>query len=359
MGIITNCHTHIFTNDIVPVRFLPFGLVQKLGKYRFSRRFGRFLKNIRPRKDNDFFDRVASFINIGAFQSQEEIFELLKGFYPEESRFVVLSMDMEFMGAGAVPNDLRTQLEELADLKKKYPEQIFPFVCVDPRREGIADLVKEHIEEKGFQGIKLYPPLGYYPFDARLDPVFEFTQAKKIPVMAHCSRGGVYFRGMITKDMLTHPITGEKFRKRPNKHFSDHFIDPANYAYVLEKFPELKLCFAHFGGGSEWDKYLETSWEESQEKSWFSVILDLMKKHPHVYADTSFTLHDPELHPLLKVILKDPKIRQRVLYGSDFYMVELMRYERSFSVNLRGYLGEEDYFQIAETNPAAFLGDVP
>ena len=117
----------------------------------------------------------------------------------------------------------------------------------------------------------------------------------------------------------------------------------------------MKICLAHFGGEGEWNKYLATSWDKSMEKCWFSVILDLMKDHANVYADISGTIHDTGLHPLLKVILQDQAIRPKVLYGSDFYMMELSLPERAFSINLRAYLSEEDYKQIAETNPQVFL----
>ena len=110
-----------------------------------------------------------------------------------------------------------------------------------------------------------------------------------------------------------------------------------------------------FGGGSEWEKYLRTPWDESMEKCWFSVILDLIKVYSNVYADISYTMHNVNLYPLLKAILKDEIVRSKVLFGSDFYMTELDTPERSFSVNLRAYLGEEDYQQIAEKNPQVFL----
>ena len=36
-------------------------------------------------------------------------------------------------------------------------------------------------------------------------------------------------------------------------------------------------------------------------------------------------------------------------------MVKMAASEKNFSLDLRGYLGEDDYRQIAETNPKAFL----
>ncbi len=355
METIYNCHTHVFTNKDVPSKFLPLGLVRFLGKRRVSRWLGRLLNRINPRSSSDIFDRTASFINIGNYESQLEIFNILKGFYPENSKFIALSMDMAYMKAGKVAQEFTEQLDELSDIKDIFPEQFFPFICVDPRRPNITDIVKKYIEKKKFQGIKLYPPLGYYPFDERLYPIYEYAEANKIPIISHCSPPIVYFRGRITRDMLIHPKTGEKLEKKSNQKFAKYFTDPENYKFLLKDFPKLKICLAHFGGGSEWSKYLATSWDKNMEEGWFSVILDLIKNHANVYADISATIHDTGLHPLLKVILQDQAVRPKVLYGSDFYMVELSLPERAFSINLRAYLSDEDYRQIAETNPQVFL----
>lgn len=197
--------------------------------------------------------------------------------------------------------------------------------------------------------------MGYYPFDEELYPVFEYAEANKIPIISHCSPPVVYYRGKITKEMLVHPKTEKKLERKNKQEFANYFTEPENYKYLLEDFPKLKICLAHFGGASEWEKYLATSWDKSMEKCWFSVILDLIKKYSYVYTDVSYTMHDISLYPLLRIILQDQKIRSRVLYGSDFYMAELIISERSFSINLRAYLSEIDYQQITEINPNMFL----
>jgi len=355
METIYNCHTHIFTNKIVPSKFLPLGLVRFLSNHRISRKLGRFLNKLNPKSNDDIFDRSASFVNIGNFKSQLEIFKFLKGFYPENSKFIILSMDMEYMRAGKVHQPFVQQLDELSNIKKKYPDQIFPFIAVDPRRPNITNVVKEYIEKHNFQGIKLYPPLGYYPFDERLYQVYEYAQNNKIPIISHCSPGIIHYRGKITKKMLVHPITEEKLIYKNKQQFAEHFTHPNNYEILLKDFPDLKICLAHFGGPIEWDKYLNTSWDKNMEISWFSVIIDLIKNNPNVYADISYTMHDVDLHPLLKVILQDQQVRTKVLYGSDFYMLEMFKSERSFSINLRAYLCEKDYQQISEINAKIFL----
>jgi hypothetical protein len=55
------------------------------------------------------------------------------------------------------------------------------------------------------------------------------------------------------------------------------------------------------------------------------------------------------------VLVNNPLFRTRILYGSDCYMVQMDKSERSFSVNVRGYLGEANFRQIAQDNPREFL----
>ena len=297
---------------------------------------------------------------------QEEILVDMLGFYPTDSRFGILTMDMDYMGAGKAEQDYLTQLEQVAQLKQKYGEQIFPFMAIDPRRPGLLALAHKYVD-LGFAGFKLYPPLGYYPFDERLDEVYAFAEAEGLPVITHCSPGGIYWRGKITPAMRIHPKTGESLKGRNNAEFGRNFSNPANYEEILKKFPKLKICLAHFGGGEEWDKYLENRWPpaEVQRKldgkdvrrpiSWITTIVELMESYENLYADIAYTAHSERFLPLVRVLLNTPKLRQKILYGSDCYMVQMDKSERAFSINLRGYLGDKDYRQIAETNPRKFL----
>ena len=89
--------------------------------------------------------------------------------------------------------------------------------------------------------------------------------------------------------------------------------------------------------------------------SWLSVIYDLMVEYDNVYADISFILHDESLFPLLKFILEDEKVKHKVLFGSDYYVVSQKDTEKDLHLNLRGYLGESLFELIANTNPRKFL----
>jgi uncharacterized protein len=363
---IYNIHTHIFTIHHVPHKFLPFNLVTAFKNKFWNRIIRRLLHWFSVFTKNDYYNRIVVMADAAENEKQEDILLGMMGFYPSKARFGLLTMDLDYMSAGKAERDFLQQLQEMTEIKQKYADSAIPFMAIDPRRPGLLDLAKEYVG-KGFGGFKLYPPMGFYPFDERLDEVYAFAEAEGLPIITHCSPGGIFWRGKITPQMRVHPKTGETLKGRNNADFARNFSHPANYEYVFEKFPNLKICLAHFGGGEEWDKYLQNSWPaiEVQRKldgkearlplSWLTTILEMMDSHDNLYADIAYTAHKEHFLPLIKVLINTPNLRKKILYGSDCYMVLLDKSERAFSINLRGYLGEDDYRQIAETNPQVFL----
>ena len=247
---ITNCHIHIFTSDYIPDNFVPYvGSLVKYKPVRLSLRY--LLKVLNPFSRRDKPERFARFMKISYKEKQEDIYKIIRGYYPRGTRFIVLPMDMQFMGAGEIKKSWEEQHDELAVLAEKYSPDIIPFISVDPRRDNLLKKIKELVEKHNLRGMKIYPPLGYFPTDQRLYPVYEYAQEKGLPVMAHCSRGGIYDRRKVTKEMLTHPDTNAQLQKKDIDEFSDYYTDPNNYIKVMQDFPELKICLAHFGGPRE------------------------------------------------------------------------------------------------------------
>ncbi len=117
----------------------------------------------------------------------------------------------------------------------------------------------------------------------------------------------------------------------------------------------MKICLAHLGGVDELGKYKSVPGNGKKGENWSSIIIDYIKRYPNVYTDVSYTMHDPKLFPQLMEILEDRELRSRVLYGSDFYMVQQEIHERDFHLNLKSSLGEDNYRQIAMINPQEFL----
>lgn len=341
---IHNCHLHIFTVDHVPVNFLPFGLssLMKVPLLRVPLRL--ILVNLNPLSNRDMFERYSNFIKISTNKSQEDVFKIVRSYYPLDTKFVVLPMDMAYMDAGRVPVDIDAQHEELFKLCQNYRNQIIPFVAIDPRRPCALNTLKELVERKGFKGVKIYPALGYRPNHPNLHPIYEYAQEKNIPIMTHCSKGGVRNKKISAKQAAI-------------------LTDPSNYIEIMTTYPNLRICMGHCGGDEDWQQYLNQPWDESsgdESKSWLSKILDIMRsgKYPNFFADISYTIFKfEENSQILKVLLQDKNVRTQMLFGSDFYMVEQEEFlERRLSMSLRATLGEDLFTQIAETNPKRYLG---
>jgi uncharacterized protein len=109
--------------------------------------------------------------------------------------------------------------------------------------------------------------------------------------------------------------------------------------YLVEKFPEATLVFAHFGDEKEFDHIFKR--------------IDLVAKHPNCYIDTSGYGHDRMgmLEYAVKTIGPD-----RVLFGSDFSINDpstvLARIRNSF-------LTEEEKAKVLAGNLEALLARFP
>ena len=349
-----NCHIHTFTKEDVPERFLPLGLVKALNKQRFLTWLQRFLERINPFTRTDRGDQLSLFLSYYKLNHQSEIFAQCQKYYPQGTCFSVLSMDMAFMGAGNVRRPYSQQLDELAEMAAACP-QVLPFIHADARRPGIVELCRHYIEQKGFRGIKIYPPLGYFPYDERLDELYAYCDKHHLPVMAHCSQHDpVYFKGS-RRDLdalLAHsrsPI-GKKGKNR--RELCSYFTNPANYLPIIEKYPNIRICFSHFGSMFFWEQYLE---QPELRPNWFVDIRELIAAYPQFYADISYVLSSRKCFPLLKTLLADSTVSGKILFGSDFYVTETQANEYRFSVELRAYLGEDYFKLIAVDNPKKFL----
>ena len=433
------------------------------------------------------------YLNIGRYafhKDQGTILSRLKGQYPKGSGMVILPMDMEYMGAWRPPVRYRDQMEKLAELKAKKTnaKTIYPFVFADPRRMVeikkekrnragdkiyfdytitagkvelkdcfIKDFIDNTVKEKNFSGIKIYPALGYYPFDEKLLPLWVYAAEKGIPIMTHCVKGPMFYRGKKEMDWNYHPVfeqamgkddeavdekklnweEGEeesstedkkltKYEKlalpqTKNGDFCANFTHPMNFLCLLEEellrkvianaveknkdtelrllfgykdentplahtLTKLKICLAHYGGADQWLRYFEkdryaysnrltkhpkgiqflkkVNGESSKGKieqlwkytDWYSIISSMILQHENVYADISYILHnDAEMLPLLKQTLINPGLREKILFGTDFYVVRNHKSDKNMLATMMGGLDEKDFDVIARINPRKFL----
>jgi predicted TIM-barrel fold metal-dependent hydrolase len=424
------------------------------------RQLSSLIKAIPGPKSKELFRR---YLNIGRYafhHTQEGTWNQLQGQYPPDSCFIVLPMDMEYMGAGKLAPDkeYRFQMQELKKIKDSNDGRfIFPFVFAEPRRiveesqftDGVIPgkgkvqlqfsvdngnctlkdcFIKEYIEEYQFAGIKIYPALGYYPFDEALLPLWIYAAENELPILTHCIRGNIFYRGSKISDWDKHPILkqadGESkysdlaLLEKKNSEFINNFTHPLNYLCLLEEellrvyvgkcstltkemfgyrgkdipmtrnLRNLKICFGHFGGDDEWDKFMELdrdlySRQLTQDPEngipfftdrkgqarpgkleqlwkhcdWYSLICSMMLQFDNVYADLSYTIHNQEIHPLLKHTLQNPRLRMRTLFGTDFYVVRNHKSDKGLLASTINHLSEADFEQIAKINPRNYLSN--
>jgi uncharacterized protein len=350
---IYNCHIHTFKDVDVPRKFLPLGLVRLLSTTGGFNLLAKALNFFNPLSSDDAFKKYLKFAQTGKLRSQEEIFLQCKHQYPSPTKFIVLSMDMAYMNAGEVPRAYYQQLDELVDLHQKYPQNVMPFIHLDPRRENMNELFFQYIR-KGFRGVKIYPPVGHVVDDENLKPIYEYCNEHSIPIMVHCGpQSPTHYRSSVKKIRKLLEDNGIPYEKHMNEmELCAQFGHPMQYESVLKKYPQMNVCLAHWGSEVSWHQYLENP---KSKTNWFNIINEMMKEHSNLYTDISFTLNDTRFFSVLKVFLYDEKIKEKVLFGSDYYMVETKSSERKFGFDLRAYLGEDLYKAIAHTNPKKYL----
>ncbi len=411
-------------------------------------KYGTKLGGIFP--DNKTIQFYKRYINLGRFanyDSSSGILGRLEKQYDPDTGFVILPMDMAFMGAGKLraKGHFYHQMEELAKIKAVKKETAFPFVFIDPRRiDAEVDFLKykanpstgevilencflqKYIEDYQFNGFKIYPALGYYPFDERLLILWKYAADHQLPIMTHAIRGTIFYRGTKKKEWGYHPVFQQSKgnqHKEPeplllpelrNVDFINNFTHPLNYLALVDErvlrhllatcnkevqkffgfkdkdtalkhnLSQLKICFGHYGGDDEWNRYLEydrnqyapqlTSHPDTgldffsngqfsgvkmeqlwKNADWYTIISSLMLQYDNLYADISYIIHNPEIIPLLKTSLKNPELKKRILFGTDFYVVRNHKSEREMFGELQANLSEEEFDQIARYNPRFYL----
>lgn len=397
---------------------------------------------------------IARYINIGRFayyDNQFNIYSKLKQQYPPKSKFVILPMDMEFMDAGKISKegDYENQMLQLKSIKNNHPEAL-PFIFIDPRRDNVGYqdfmkwrpdndkviledcFIKKYIEDEKFAGFKIYPALGYFPFDEKLLALWKYAADNGIPIMTHCIRGTIFYRGQKKQEWNYHPVFKQKINsktdeldyillpKQKNEDFSLDFTHPLNYLCLLDEkilikliekskderikklfgydsltntissnLNKLKICFAHFGGDDEWKKFLESDRDrysnqilknpdsginflknnELEESyglleniwrgvDWYTIITGMMLQYDNVYADLSYIIHNSDIFPLLKQTLKNEKLKKRILFGTDFYVVRNHLTEKEMLANTQAILSKKEFDIIARDNPINYLNRI-
>ena len=236
----------------------------------------------------------------------------------------------------------KAQVEHMSRISSSFEDvPLHGFVGFDPLRQVFATaidkrdwapmkLVKEATENYGFVGVKLYPPMGFFPIGNRgknfPEDVFpkestdkklgERLDAALLELYSYCSSNGV--------PIMTHSMNSQQanqdFGKRANPVYWQPIFDN-------HKFAGLKINFAHFGDFNKKPADMENSWEWSlgemiRDKSDAGIFADLSYFDPAFRPSLKYTSADKMyLNALSKWFEKFDPNCEHVAFGSDWSMI--------------------------------------
>lgn len=261
--------------------------------------------------------------------------------------------------------DLQEQISRLSMLGRmgSASGRVHPFVAFDPRREVRArlgkqettpfDLVQDAVLNRGFIGVKLYPPMGWRPIgnqaaldmtpvearevDVVLRKFYRWCEKEQVPITAHCNQG-----------IHAHSLYAD-------------YASPRHWTTVLDKHRRLRVNLGHFGGARA----------KEPMDGWPWLIARAMEKHEHLYADVgNHSVHNQRITDAYFAMLRamqgereregEAKLGERLMLGSDWYMSAIHPENERF---LDRYLdlyddsfGSDATAAFAGKNARSFLG---
>ena len=329
-----NIHGHYFSNEDLGCDMYN-GLVAWCQSKNYKS-LAKTLHFLNPFSSNDEFDRLCRMIDMGHVKTMEERFLLHSRNYDSGTLFVALPMDFEFAGAGKPKRPYEEQLQEMAEVHKKY-SNFLPFIMIDSRRKNILELLKKYVEKYNFKGIKFYFNLGYAPTDKELVPIYEYANANNLPIISHCNPDNpIYFQGKRSelKELLKRSNINVKIGMfDSNKKLCGNFGKLENYIPILLKYNNLKIDLAHLAGTYS----LET-------------LKLMLETYPYLYSDNSYRMHDKSQCELLNNLMDEDIIKDKLLQGDDWYMVLNEENVQSYISGIIETIGIEKFNKLQENN---------
>ncbi|MER7584607.1 amidohydrolase family protein [Kitasatospora sp. NPDC097691] len=186
-------------------------------------------------------------------------------------RAFLLAFDVRRIEGFKVPNEF------VAGICARHPDRFTGFASVDAGTPGAAAELRHAVTELGLSGLKTAPCyLRMSPADPLWNDVYEVAQELDVPVLVH---------------------TGYTPAKKADpRYFSPRLLDR-----VATDFPGLRLILAHLG------------------TPWTDTALDLMSRHPRVYADLSiFSWYRPAATVAAALAkARALGVLDRLLWGTD------------------------------------------
>ena len=203
---------------------------------------------------------------------------------------VVFTVDCE-TATGHPPNSV----VEIAEGAARNNDVLIPFGSVDPWR-GAAAVRRVHqlVEQHGVRGFKFHPSLqGFEPNDRRFYPLYEAIAEHGVPALVHTGQTGIG-AGL------------------PGGHgIKLRYSDPMLLDDVAADFPELTIIMAH------------------PSVPWQDEAISIATHKSNVYIDLSGW--SPKYFPPQLVRAANSMLRHKVLFGSDFPVIQPDRWFADFA----------------------------
>lgn len=165
---------------------------------------------------------------------------------------------------------------EVAAYAAQHPDNLIPFLSLDPTQPGWQDELIEGHRDLHMKGVKLLPMYaGFRPNDRQFDYLWQYASEHGLPVLLH---------------------TGTTFvSQAPLDCTLPRFLDD-----VATRFPEVRMILAHLSHPYEGE------------------CVVTIRKHPHVYADVSALHYRPfQLYQSL-MLVQEYGVWHKLLFGSDY-----------------------------------------
>jgi predicted TIM-barrel fold metal-dependent hydrolase len=201
--------------------------------------------------------------------------------------------------------------ENVAHLKEAIGAAIIPFAYLDPRQEKALQEAEYWVKERQFMGLKLYPPIGFYPDEPNLMTFFQGVESLKVPILFHMGR------------VLPHP----KLRMK--------YGNPVFLEGVCVNCPDLKVIVGHFA------------------RPWTYEAYCLALGFPNVYID--LTTGGSEDRAMIKRVIANLG-SERLVFGTDSVLNTAEKFRQMRAEFKQDGISDQDLDMIFGGSAAEILG---
>ncbi|WP_063058285.1 4-hydroxyphenyl-beta-ketoacyl-CoA hydrolase [Nocardia sienata] len=202
---------------------------------------------------------------------------------------VVFTVDAQ-SATGHAPNSV----EEIAELAAEHNDVLIPFGSVDPLQgKAAVKRLRRLVDDYGVKGFKFHPSMqGFEPNNRDFYPIYEALTEAGVPALFHTGQTGIG-AGL------------------PGGHgIKLRYSDPMLLDDVAADFPELTIVLAH------------------PSVPWVDAQISIATHKANVYIDLSGW--SPKYFPPQLVRAANTMLRHKVLFGSDFPVIQVDRWMHDF-----------------------------